>query len=214
MNKYQAFLLSLSIILPTLAGVIRYRNIPASYRPLIYILLLGLATELTCYLFFYNTSNAIPVNVYILFEFLLFAWLFRSWKNILQHKGLFLALTASLSLLWIFNNIIMGRINTFNLTFQVVYSLVLVLLSVNQLNWLVVNERGSILRNTKFIVCLAVIIFFSYKALTEIFCFYAPHNTVRGNIYVIESYLNVAYNIMLTIAIVCIPPKNNFIQLS
>lgn len=214
MNKYQAFLLSLSILLPTLAGVIRYRNIPASYRPLIYILLLGLATELTCYLFFYNTSNAIPVNVYILFEFLLFAWLFRSWKNILQHKGLFLTLTASLTALWVFNNIVMGRINTFNLTFQVVYSLVLVLLSVNQLNWLVVNERGSILRNTKFIVCMAVIIFFSYKALTEIFCFYAPHNTVRGNIYVIESYLNVAYNIMLTIAIICIPPKNNFIQLS
>jgi hypothetical protein len=214
MNKYQAFLLSLSIILPTIAGVVRYRSIPASYRPLIYILLLGLATELTCYLFFYHTSNALPVNIYILFEFLLFTWQFRSWKNILQHKGLFISLITALSSLWVFNNIIMGRINTFNLTFQVVYSLALVLLAVNQLNWLVVNERGLIFRNAKFIVCMAIIVFFSYKAMTEIFYYYAPHNTIKSNIYVIESYLNVAYNIMLTIAIICIPPKNNFIQLS
>lgn len=214
MNKYQAFLLSLSILMPTITGVIRYRNIPASYHPLVYVLLLGLATELTCYLFFYETSNAVPVNVYILFEFLLFAWQFRSWGNILQHKVLYTLLIASLGVLWLFNNIIMGQIGTFNLTFQVVYSLALVLLAVNQLNWLVVNERGVILKNAKFLVCMAIIIFFSYKALTEIFCYYAPHTSVRSNIYVIESYLNVAYNIMLTIAILCIPRKNNFIQLS
>lgn len=214
MNKYQAFLLSLSIIIPTIAGLVRYRNIPASYRPLIYLLLIGLANELICYHYFYNSSNAVPVNIYFLCEFLLFAIQFRLWKNILRHNTLFWLLVGVLTALWLYNNLIMGEITSFNLTFQVVYSLVLVLLAVNQLNWLVVNERGTIIGNPVFIICVAVIIFFSYKVLTEIFYYYAPLNPIKNNIFVIESYLNVAYNIMLAIAIVCIPRKSNFIQLS
>lgn len=214
MNKYQAFLLSLSIIAPVITGVIRYRSIPASYYPLIYLLLIGFANEIICYLFFYHSSNAVPNNIYFLCEFLLLTWQFHNWKNILRHVGVFLLLLLLMALLWLSENILFGTITVFNPAFQVCYSLVLVLLAVNQLNWLVVNVRRKILVNTKFIVSVAVIIFFSYKVLTEIFYYYAPDNPVKNNIFVIESYLNVGYNIMLTIAIICIPPKSNFIQLS
>ncbi len=213
MNKYQAFLFSLSILAPAITGVIRYRNIPVSYHPVIYLLLLGLANELTCYFFFYNTSNALPTNIYYLCEFLLLAWQFHNWKNILRVRWLYLVLITGVTLLWLTENIIFGRLTMFSPVFQVVYSLSLILLAINQLSWLVVNDRGRILANPVFIISIAVIIFFSYKVLTEIFYYYAATGSIKNNIFVIESYLNVGYNIMLTIAIICIPPKSNFIQL-
>jgi hypothetical protein len=213
MNKYQAFLFSLSILAPAITGVIRYRNIPVSYHPIIYLLLLGLANELTCYFFFYNTSNALPTNIYYLCEFLLLAWQFHNWKNILRVRWLYLVLITGMTLLWLTENIILGRLTMFSPVFQVVYSLSLILLAINQLSWLVVNDRGRILANPVFIISIAVIIFFSYKVLTEIFYYYAATGSIKNNIFVIESYLNVGYNIMLTIAIICIPQKSNFIQL-
>lgn len=213
MNKYQAFLFSLSILAPTITGVIRYRNIPASYHPIIYLLLVGLANELVCYLYYYNSSNAVPTNIYFLCEFLLFAWQFRNWKNILRVRWIYLLLVAGMTSLWLAENIVLGRLTVFSPVFQVAYSLALVLLAINQLSWLVVNDRSRIMTNSIFIISIAVITFFSYKVLTEIFYYYAATGSIKNNIFVIESYLNVGYNIMLTIAIICIPPKSNFIQL-
>lgn len=213
MNKYQAFLLSLSILAPAITGVVRYRKIPASYHPLIYLLLLGLANEIICYLFFYHTSNAVPTNIYFLCEFLLLAWQFRNWKNILRIKWVYRLLMGGMSALWVAENIILGRIAVFSPAFQVAYSLALVLLAINQLSWLVVNDRSRIFTNPVFIIAIAIIIFFSYKVLTEIFYHYAPLSAIKNNIFVIESYLNVGYNILLTIALICVPPKSSFIQL-
>lgn len=214
MNKYEIFLLSLSILIPVTAGIIRYRSIPASYYPVIYLLFIGAANEFICYFFFYDTSNALPTNIYFLVEFLLFSWQFRNWKNILRKKKWYLALLTAMLLLWVLENIILGRILVFSPMFQVSYSLVLVLLAVNQLNWLVVNEKGNMITNAKFIICIAVIIYFSYKVLTEIFYYYAPSNLMKINIFDVQSYCNVGYNILLTIAILCIPTKSNFIRLS
>ncbi len=213
MNKYQAFLFSLSILAPAITGVIRYRTIPVSYHPIIYLLLLGLANELTCYFFFYNSSNALPTNIYFLCEFLLFAWQFHNWKNILRIRWLYALLITGMVTLWVAENIVLGKLLLFSPVFQVTYSLALVLLAINQLSWLVVNDKSRIITNPVFIISIAVIIFFSYKVLTEIFYYYAATDSIKNNIFVIESYLNVGYNIMLTIAIICIPPKRNFIQL-
>lgn len=214
MNKYEIFLLSLSILIPVITGIIRYRRIPVSYYPVIYLLFIGCANEFICYFFFYNTSNALPTNIYFLVEFLLFSWQFRNWKNILRKDKWYRALLILMTMVWVFENVVLGRINVFSPLFQVSYSLVLVLLAVNQLNWLVVNEKGNIITNSKFIICIAVIIYFSYKVLTEIFYYYSPSNLMKINIFDVQSYCNVGYNILLTIALLCIPTKSNFIQLS
>lgn len=213
MNKYQAFLLSLSILAPAITGAMRYGTVPATYRPLLFLLFVGVANEIICYLFFYHTSNALPTNIYFLCEFLLLAWQFRNWKNILRTKWVYMLLISGMCGLWLFENIILGRIAVFSPAFQVAFSLALVLVGINQLSWLVVNSRARIFTNPVFIISIAVIIFFSYKVLTEIFYYYAPLNALKNNIFVIESYLNVGYNLLLTIAILCIPPKSSFIRL-
>lgn len=213
MDKTGAFILSLSILIPSVTGLVRYRYIPVSYRPVLYLLFIGLLNEVICYTFFYYTSNAVPTNIYFLGEFLLFAMQFRRWKNILKIKLFYKTLIGSMTGVWIFENIILGKIVVFSPLFQVSYSLVLVLLAVNQLNWLIVNKKNNIVTDPIFIICITIIMYFSYKVLTEVFYYYAPQSLLKNHIFVIEAYLNVAYNIMLAIAIVCIPRKRDFIQL-
>lgn len=211
MSRSLAFILSLSILFPLLTGLIRYRNIPVSYRPLIYALGIGLVNEVVCYTLFYSSSNALPTNIYFLCEAMLLTWQFHAWKNTLKQKWAFLLLEGILLASWTIENIVLGRIYDFSPVFQVGYSLILILLSVNQLNWLIVNERGVITRNAVFLICVAIIVFFSYKVLAEIFYYYAPEKIIKNNIFGIESYLNVGYNILLATAISCIPPKRIFI---
>ncbi len=209
MQKAIAFLLSLSILLPLIAGLVRYRKIPASYHPLLYLIGIGFVNELLCYAVFYNNSM-IPVNFYYILEFLLFAWQFHLWKNILRSKKIFYILIGLMTVFWIIDKVVICGFTRFSPLFQVCYSLILVLLSVNQLNWLIVNDRGDIVRHPIFIICISVIIFFSYKVLTEIFYYYAPEKAIKNNIFVIQSYMNVGYNILLALAILCIPQKRTF----
>jgi hypothetical protein len=211
MDKIVAFILSLSIVIPITIGSVRYRYLPASYRPLLYILLIGFLNEMICYCFFYN-NNAVPNNIYLLVEFLLFAVQFRRWGNILHNKWVYGIMIFSLTAVWVVEDIVFRKIVVFSPWFQIAYSFVLILIAVSQLNWLIVNERGNIIKNPIFIICIAMIIFYSYKVLTEVFYHYAPANLIKNNIFVMEAIVNVGYNLILAVAILCIPKKINFIQ--
>ncbi len=134
----------------------------------VYLLTIGLINELVCYLFFAQTSNAMPTNIYFLLEFLILCRQFQRWGHVLVKPWQYLSLQSAMVALWIIENLVCGKIRMFSPFFQVSYSLVLILLAVNQLNWLIVNVRGNILRNTIFLVCVAIIVFFSYKVLAEI----------------------------------------------
>ena len=212
MDRSVAFVLSLSILIPLIIGIIRYRQLPVSYLPLFYLLVFGLLTELVSYTLFYNSSNAFPNNIYVLVEFLLLVWQFRSWKNILRNDWLHKCLVGAVCLLWLSQNFVFGTINQFSALYEVSYSVILILLAVNQMNWLIVNEKTNILFNAIFLICIAIMVFFSYKVLMEIFYYYAPERMIKNNIFSIQSYMNVGYNIILAVAILCIPPKKNFIQ--
>ncbi len=211
MDRSVAFILSLSIAIPIIVGSIRYRHLPASYRPLLLVLLIGLLNELVCYCFFY-ANNAVPNNIYLLAEFLILAHQFRRWKNILRNTWVYRTIIFALTALWITEDLIFRKIVVFSPWFQIIYSFVLILMAVSQLNWLIVNERGNIIKNPIFIICFGMIIFYSYKVLTEVFYHYAPANLIKNNIFVMEAIVNVGYNLILAVAILCIPKKINFIR--
>lgn len=212
MDRTLGFILSLSILIPLVIGMIRYRQLPASYLPLIYVLFTGLLTEVISYFFFYKTTNAIPSNIYNLAEFLLISWQFRRWKNILRNNLLYTGLIAGMTLGWFIEMLLLHQINEFSTVSQVAFAIALILLAVNQMNWLIVNEKSNILFNSVFLLCIAIMIFFSYKVLMEIFYYYAPERMIKNNIFIMQSYINVGYNIILAVAILCIPTKKNFIQ--
>jgi hypothetical protein len=212
MSDDLAFYLSLSILVPIVVGITRYKAIYPTYYPFLVLMLVGLINEIVCYPL---SNSAIPNNVYCLIEFLLFTWQFRKWKNILLGKEVYYGLNFLLIIIWMCENLVYKHLDSFGIVYAISYSFTLILLAINQMNWLIINERSSIYKNPVFIICIAIIIFYSYKILMEVFYYYAPERTMRSNIFSIEAYVNVLYNILLAIAIICIPKKKNFIlQLS
>jgi hypothetical protein len=212
MDRLWAFALSLSILLPIVAGIFRFQRLNDVFKAYFILLVVGLCNELVCFLFFYHSSNAVPTNIYFLCEHVLLSIQFYQWRK--GKQKIYMYMMWVLIIAWCTEDILFERICTFSPYFQVAYSLFLILLAVNQLNWLIVNERGNIIKQPVFISCVAIIIFFSYKVITEIFYYYAPKNDIKNNIFVLESYVNVGYHLLLTIAILCIPPKISFIRQS
>lgn len=197
-------------MLPTAACLVRYRKLPDVYHPLVYMLVLGLITELIIFFFFSKSSSALPTNIYYLIESLLLLWQFKNWKNMLKKPyrlPLFIALFA---VVWLVDYFIAGSILAYRLWFQLLSSLILILMAINQMNYLIENDRKTLTKNPIFLICAGIILFFSYKIMAEVFFHYAPEMTIKRNIFVIEAYLNVLYNILLFIAVLCITPKKVF----
>jgi len=214
MSTQIEFLMSMSILLPTVIGCIRFRQILNSFHPIVYLMVLGTITEIFSYIFWRSSSgDALIYNVYSVIELLFFTWQFRAWgNNVLQRKSIYYGLIGILFIIWLFENFYLGRITEYSPIFWVCYSFTLILLAVNQVNWLIVNERSNMLKNSVFIICIAIIIFYSYKIMVEIFYHYAPANGVKHSIFNVVSYVNVLFNILLAIAIICIPRKKTFIR--
>ena len=147
MSSKIEFLMSLSILLPLAIGCIRFKRIVPSYYPIIYLLFIGTITEIASYLLYKSASDAVIYNMYGIIELLFFSWQFRLWgNNVLRRKPVYYTLIGTLSLIWLFENFYMGRIAAYSPIYWVCYSLILILLAVNQMNWLIVNERGICLK--------------------------------------------------------------------
>lgn len=211
-SKTLLFLLSLSILLPTVASMVRYKKLPDTYRPLVYMLVLGLLTEITIFFLFSQSSSALPTNIYYLTEAILLMWQFRCWNQILKKNSAMLLLIALFISVWILDYFVFGSLLSYRLWFQLLSSLTLILMAINQMNYLIENDRRTLTKNPIFLICAGIIVFFSYKIMAEVFFHYAPEMTIKRNIFVIEAYLNVLYNILLFIAVLCITPKKVFTQ--
>ena len=176
------------------------------------MIILGLMNEVVVFVFFSSKGSAMPTNIYYLIESILLPWQFRNWGNILKKKRTLITIISVFIVLWIIDYFIIGSIYQYRLIFQLVSAFTLVLLAINQLNWLIENDRRTLTKNPIFLICVGIIAFFCYKIMAEVFFTYAPEITLKRNIFVIESYLNVIYNILLYIAILCIAPKKVFTQ--
>jgi len=184
--------------------MLRLKQIPTSFYPIVYLLAIGIINELLCYFIF--RSTAIPVNIYYIIEYLLYCWQFHNWRHILKGKYLLLAM-GSMLLYWITDELVLEKITSYTSLYLIVYPFLLVLYAVNELNYIVTNELGNVFKNPVFIFCIAVIIYYCYRILTEIFYHYAIKPELHSQIFGIQMYVNVLFNILLTLVVLCLPKK-------
>lgn len=206
-----SFLLSLSILLPLTIGLIRVRKIETSYQPFIVLIALGLLTEIasTISIRVFGT-NAVVTNVFFLLECLLILYLFYCWRFNARprkwHRIVPLVLVAG----WIVQNLVLYKIVEFSPFFHVAYSFIIVILSINEINYLITHENRQLLKNAEFIICLGFIIFFIYQILYEGSYYISVQESKAGIARTITSYhqyINVLTNIIYAIGIWFIPEK-------
>ncbi|HEX9511300.1 MAG TPA: hypothetical protein VF939_12510 [Puia sp.] len=209
------FLLSQSVLLPLIAGLVRVRRIDKSYQPFFIFLVIGFLTEIISFILiqgFYK-SNIIVANIYDLVEWTLIAWQFHVWGFLKQKKQVFYGLLVLSILVWVTENLLFRKITDFSPYFRILYCFFIVLLSVNKINFMITHDNQNLFRNPRFVICLGFIIYFLYM----IIYYWALQISKLGDkldisisIMFLVAYVNTLTNVIYAIAILLIPAPQKF----
>jgi len=210
------FYLSLSIGFAVIIGIVRFRKIDRSYYPFLYNTGVALLVEIISRILYksgYPDAFSATLTIYSIVDFCLFAWLFHNWGLFNRSKLIFGLVIGAFSATWLTFVILNGIISP-DYYFLILYSFALVFFSVTTFNKVVVHERGSILRNAKFLICLGIIIFYTFFVVvcaTELSVF-SQHvsRVLRRNVNQINVYSNLLVNLLYALAVVWIPRNKNF----
>lgn len=158
-------------------------------------------------------TNAVNANIYVLVEFALYCWQFRCWNSLSTKSWHFLTVISFMSSIWVYENILTGEITSFNSLFRICASFCIIFLSIDQVNRLIAMARGNLFRNSLFLICMGLIIFFSYKSVIEVFYLLRlPLSDVfYDNIFFLLTLINIFVNLIFAIAVLWIPTKQKFI---
>lgn len=220
MNDTLIFIFSLSIGIAAIIGVVRFNKIDKSYYPFIYSVWASLLVELTVRaLTISGASNAILIfiNFYYLLDFYLFFLLFNNWRLFGHSKKNQQIIIAITLVVWIGTTFFINGINERNFYFPILYSFALVFFSVTTFNKFIVHERANIFTNARFLICMGIIIFYTFFILTNTSALTIFKNNVtvlfRRNLQGINVYTNLLVNIIYAIAVIWVPRKKNTITL-
>jgi hypothetical protein len=208
------FLLSSSIIFPIIAGLVRLRRIKkSSYQPFFILILVGAFMELlNVFLIAWLHQNVVAVNIYFFFEWLLIAWQFRNWGLLRGRNKAFFTLLLLPCLVWVIEYLVFWQIYHFATYYQVLYCFLIVIFSVNTINFMITHDYRNIFGNPTFLICIAFIIYFIYNLVF----IWAYQTSLKGAtdtttfIIMLHSYINALTNIIFAIALLRIPRPQKF----
>ena len=217
MDSTIKFYLSLSIIFAVIIGIVRYRRINTSYYPFIYNVCLVLIVEILGNVLMAQGDGKMfttLLNIFSLLDFCLFTWLFHNWGLFNRRKDVFISILIIFVVAWILITLVFNNITTPNFYFRIGYSFFLIFFSVNTFNKVVVHERGRISRNPKFLICLGIIVFYTFFVLVCATNLSVLRTSVtklfRASMQEINVYSNLLVNILYAVAVLWIPRKQNF----
>lgn len=215
-GKTLSLLLGTSIAVPSLLAMGRFSNIQKKYYPFVFCLWLGFVVEVMTASFFKHIprnawyTNHTIYNIYVLFEFPLYCWLFYKFAPGRINQLILFLLAGMGIVIWMVETFELRTIRQISGYYRIFYSFVLVLLSINHINRLLVNERKLVLYNAAFIICAGIIIYYSFKILVEVFYEYAPKEAATQIFDKIVPYLNTFLNLIFALAVLCIPKRISF----
>jgi len=199
-------LLSLSIFLPTLAGLFLFLK-NKTITPFLLCLFLGsIVTIFAILIKDYYLINSV-VNVYILLEFILFLFQFKKWGLFKNNLNFYVLISLNM-LVWLYTGMYISDIGIRNTYFRVFYSIILVLSATDLVNK-IAFERIKLMKDYRFIICIGFIIFYFYNIIIETFCSTILSFSIQTfyDIFNIKSYLNALVNVLYFVALLCILKK-------
>jgi hypothetical protein len=209
-------ILSLWLVVPAVIGWIRYKKTGPAYLPFLVLLSLGFINEVVSLVavLVYKT-NIVNYNLYSLAEGALLLWQFYRWKAF-SLRWLYWGLQAGLMLLWLWESFVLHHLSAVNSFHLIACATMVVVLSVDLLNRLIYFEPFGLYRNARYLICLALIIFFTYSIISETFWLYGWNDNPEFRVYVltIRPLINLIANLIFTLAVVCIPLSSQYIMQS
>lgn len=208
MNFYVYEIFSFSIAIAVIICLIKIKYLSLQYIPFVFFICLGLIGEVVSQVSIelYN-QNVTVLNIYGLLEFFIVMWQFKVWKIIMP--CFFRKVLIAFGILWIADNLIINNLFRFNSIFLVVNSLVVLYVTIDTINKIIVTDKMSPVKNSKFIICIAFLIFFTYRSTIEvfnIFRLYFSRDFLRSMFHIMV-YINLLTNLIYAYASLWIPKK-------
>src|SRR6516165_7813403 len=154
------FVISQSIWIPIIIGLVRFKIIKSEYLPFFWLLVVGLITEFISFLLIRYAShghsygsNAVPTNLFVLAEWLLLAYQFHIWGFLKKRKRFYYLLISLPVFIWIVENIIFGKIDVFSPYFRILYAFLITLAGITEINYRITHDNKNLFRSPKFIIC-------------------------------------------------------------
>ena len=213
MDDYSITVISgFTIVIAAIIGWIRFKKINPAYFPFLYFIWLGLLNEIISFILIKNNQrNTVNNNIYVLAEAVLIAWQFKKWKIFERLRFLFPTILFLFSISWIIE-ILVKSIRAELFYYMIFYSFVIVLLSVQTINRLIITERRNILKNSIFLICTAFVINYTLTVLVLSFWLYGINvsDVFTRKIGIILPALNVFVNLIYALAVLWMPTKQRF----
>jgi len=212
MSSDTLFLFSLTVAFPAIVGIIRYRKMERSYSPFLIYIIISLLNELLVKfaLKSFNARN-LDWQLFNLFEAIILTTQFYYWRVFSRFKWGFILVLILLIGLWFVENLVISSIYEFNPVFLIAKPFILVLLSVQTINHIIVNQNRSPLnRNSMFIICVALVIYFIYNIFVYTLQAKGISKTDKNlmtKVFEIMVYINAFTNLLYGIAMCFIPEK-------
>lgn len=212
-NYTVAVILSFSIFIAGIIGIFRFAQIQDIYRPFIYLIWIGCVTELLSIYFAYRYHNNLIIQtVYTLVESLLLLWFFNKLGVFKGKKRFMYTLVVLFVTIWVVENFGGNNFGSrLSFYFDIFYALFIVLLSIRAVNELLFTEK-DLLKNPTFLICIGLIIFFTYQVIQRMFGLYGLKDSFDFRIGVqrIMSVINCLSNLIFAMAVLWMRKKKAF----
>jgi hypothetical protein len=209
----QNFLLSILIAIPAIIGVGRYRLMDASYHPFVWICIMLTLNETLRFIFIMSgVYNFVSYNIASLLNCLLYIWLFHKWGAFNEKRYWLPLLFAIMPLCWLADHFIIDGYQLPSVThyFRACFSLMLVLLSVNQINRLILSEKKSLLKNSQFLICMCLVAYYTNRIVVDVFTLKGMSESFLFRLGSFNRSLGIGLNLIFALAALWIPRKKNF----
>jgi hypothetical protein len=213
---YQLALMSASIFVAAIIGVVRFNKIDPTYYPVVCCIWIASLNEIISFTLIANGfTTTINNNVYVLIESILITLQFKNWGLFSNRPLAFKSIITVLLIVWITENYYGFTQQQIQYYFRLVYSCVIVLMGIHLNNNIVYSWQRNLLTSPVFQFCTGFIIYFTCKIVVEAFWLYGLDFSVRflTNVYLILSWVNLAVNFIYSSALLCIPQKRKHTML-
>lgn len=206
-------ILSLSILIAGIIGIVRFTQIRDIYRPFVYLVWIACAAEtLNIYLAYAFHNNLAVGVVYNICESLFLLWFFNKLGIFKNHKTILYLLIGFFVLVWLADVLLSSRVNQrITYYFDIVYAFTVVLLSIRAINDLLFTEK-ELLKNPTFLICMGLIIFFTYQIIQRMFGLYGLKDSAefRRSVQRIMAIINCLANLIYAVAILWMRKRQPF----
>jgi len=213
MNYTALTILSYSILIAGIIGIYRFAQIRDLYRPFIYLIWVGCLIKMVSTYFSYADHSNLDVDsIYRLCESLFLLWFFSKLSVFRKQRKMLYLLGGLFISIWLTVNFLTSHLaTTVSSYFDIVYALSLVLLSIRTINELLFTEK-DLLKNPTFLICMGLVIFFTYHIIQRLFWLYGLRESVefRQSVMGILYLINCVTSLLYALAIVWMQKRQAF----